>query len=80
MFLVMADILGDGQAVGYWGRSRHTNQPPHSQISADRKEDGGFTGGGVPCLLGSVWVAAGAVIWVGVSPVSLVKADFLGDL
>lgn len=36
--------------------------------------------GGFPCLLGSMGVPAWAVIWAGVSPVSLVTVDLLRDL
>lgn len=36
--------------------------------------------GGVPLLLSSIGIPAGVVTWTGISSVSLVRTDILGDL
>jgi hypothetical protein len=63
-----------------WGKSGHVNPPPPRR-GTDRKDDGSFTGGRVMCWLVSIGGGhSWEFIWAGVLPVSLVKADLLGEL
>lgn len=62
---------------GYDRPPGRQNNPPLWRVQAE-KEMGFVQRCGVPYLLGSLGVPAGAVIWTGVSPVFLV--NLLGDL
>ena len=78
----MADLLGEGQAMGSGERVGTWICPNNNTPlgGADRKGDGVAQRGEVLHPLCSVWVPAGWLFEEGVSPMFLVTTDLLGDL